>query len=127
MLLALKLKEIIMTSLRLACASIVALATLSAGSAFALDRTAAQRQADGDAFRASHMNDETGNTPNMGSIHFTARQGGGAVATASPSRQAAGDAFRATRYSDQTLGTPNLPDQRGGRALALDHAQKLGY
>ncbi|MBX9612289.1 MAG: hypothetical protein K2X51_11775 [Burkholderiales bacterium] len=116
-----------MTSLRLACASIVALATLSAGSAFALDRTAAQRQADGDAFRASHVHDETGNTPSTGSIHFTARQGGGAVATTSPSRQAAGDVFRATRYSDQTLGTPNLPDQREGRALALDRAQKLGY
>lgn len=65
MLLALKPKEIIMTSLRLASASLVALVALSTGSAFALDRTAAQRQADGDAFRASRIADQTPSTPNL--------------------------------------------------------------
>lgn len=62
----LKPKEIIMTSLKLASASLVALVALSAGSAFALDRTAAQRQADGDAFRASRIADLTPSTPNLG-------------------------------------------------------------
>lgn len=65
MLLALKPKEIIMTSLKLVSASVVALVALSAGPAFALDRTAEQRQADGDAFRASQATDEACGTPNL--------------------------------------------------------------
>lgn len=66
MLQTLKPKEIIMTSLKIASASLVALVALSAGSAFALDRTAAQRQADGDAARASRYANEGGSTPNLG-------------------------------------------------------------
>lgn len=65
MLLALKSKEIIMTSLKITSAFLVALVALPVGSAFALDRTAAQRQADGDAARANCVTDLTCGISNL--------------------------------------------------------------